>query len=433
MRTRTLASAAGSSALFLCLVASASSAQEASRRAPLIRVYSQDGGGMVLSNYVTPAVEVAEDAYVFAVMMDLDGRIQVLQPDAPGISVRVRANNQLRLPNFFAGFVAPTRRSGRYSASGLSYDNSIRTDDDSRGTVIALASRAPFKLDLITADGDWDNSEIRLLIENRSPSSAAQALARYLGAKGEPIGRDFMRFAGQRESYYAYDDLAYCGYGYGYGSFGGALSIANGLNATGGRVLPGYRAVVIGYDACGFPIIVASRPGRIIRRPALPRQPGDTTVFPKSLTPQGFPRTPGRPRHADAEPRPVPFGAFPVPQPEEPRTEGARIPAPRAQRGDPRVVPGEFRPEASSPTLPSRRPPAEPAQPRAAASGGMQPEYRPAPRVIERSEPVRAAPAPAPVIRERPSPPPAPRAEPARTPIAQPPKTEQATPPPRNR
>jgi hypothetical protein len=249
MRTITLASAAGSSALLLCLIASASSAQNASRRAPLVRVYSQDGGSVV-SNYVTPAIDVSEDAYVFAVMMDLDGRIQVLQPDAPGISVRLRANRQLRLPNFFAGFNAPMHRTGRYPLNVLSYDSHVDMGADSRGTVIALASRAPFQLELIEADGDWDNSEIRRLIENRSPSSAAQALARYLGAKGEPIGRDYMRFAGARQSYYAYDDLSYCGYAYGFGSFGGALSIANALNQGGNRRLAGNR-VLIGYDACG--------------------------------------------------------------------------------------------------------------------------------------------------------------------------------------
>jgi hypothetical protein len=423
MRAKALASATGSAALLLCLVASASSAQ-GSRRAPLIRVYSQDGGGVV-SNYVTPAIEVSEDAYVFAVMMDLDGRIQVLQPDAPGISVRLRSNKPLRLPNFFGGYNAPMQGGGRYTSSGLSYDNSGRTGDDTRGTVIALASRAPFNLELIEANGDWDVSEIRPLIEYRSPSAAAQALALYLGAKGEAIGRDYMRFAGQRQSYYAYDNygydnLAYCGYGYGgYGSLGGALSIANALHRTGNRRLAGYRPVVIGYDACGFPVIVAAQvlPGGGIRSPTppRPRRPGDTTVFPKARIPVAMPRAPG---HADAGPITVPVGVFPLRHSSEPQMREATMAAPDARRAQPRGVPEEFRPQPVSPALPDRRPPVERTAPvhSEPASGGM-PVHRSEPRVIERAAP----------------PPPPPRAEPA--PARQPPpaRTEPATPPPRKK
>lgn len=439
MRTRTFLAVAGFSAFLLCLAASASSAQGVSRRAPLIRVYSQDGGGLV-SNYVTPAIEVSEDAYVFAVMMDLDGRIQVLQPDAPGISVRLRSNKELRLPNFFGGFNAPMR-AGRYTSNGLGYDSFAQMGDDTRGTVIALASRAPFNIELIEADGDWDMSEIRRLIENRSPSSAAQALARYLGAKGEPIGRDYMRFAGRRQSFYAYDDLAYyCGYGYGYGSMGGALSIANALNRAGNRRLPGNR-VLIGYDACGFPVIVAAQvqPGGGIRRPpARPRQPGDTTVFPKGRFPP--PRDPG---DADARPKTVPLGVFPLPQPSESQVQAAPMAAPEARRAEPRGATEAFRPQPISPTLPNRRPVERTAPVHSEpASSAPQPVYRSEPRVIERAEPGRAperirepAPTPAPVVHERPSaPPPAPsptpRVEPARTPAPLP--TEPATPPPRN-
>lgn len=443
MRTRKLASAAGASALLLCLLASTSAAQNASRPAPLIRVYSQDGGGVV-SNYVTPAIEVSEDAYVFAVMMDLDGRIQVLQPDAPGISVRLRANKQLRLPNFFAGFNAPMR-AGRYTSNGLSYDSFGRAGDDTRGTVIALASRAPFNLELIEADGDWDMSEIRRLIENRSPSSASRALARYLGAKGEPIGRDYMRFAGRRQSYYAYDDLGYyCGYGYGYGSMGGALSIANALSRTGNRRLPGNR-VLIGYDACGLPVIVTAQilpAGGRRPIPPRPRQPGDTTAFPEGRFPP-----PRDPSDADARPKTVPIGVFPLPQPSESQVEAAPMDAPEARRAEPRGVTEGFRRQPVSPTRPDRRP-VERAAPvySEPASSAPQPVYRSEPRVIERAEPVRAperirepAPAPAPVVHERPSaPPPAPsltpRMEPARTPAPLPPpvRTEPATPPPRN-
>ena len=84
MRTKGLALGAGSSALLLCLLATTSPAQDKTRqRATIVRVYSNEGTGVV-SNYVTPSIQVSEDAYVFAVMMDLDGHIQVLQPDFRG-------------------------------------------------------------------------------------------------------------------------------------------------------------------------------------------------------------------------------------------------------------------------------------------------------------------------------------------------------------
>ena len=130
MRTKRLASVAGSSALLLCLLATASQAQDRTRqRAPIIRVYSQNGPGVV-SNYVTPAIEVSENAYVFAVMMDLDGRLQVLHPDFPGISVRVQSRKQLRLPNFFAGFNQPYQGSRYGMASRTAW--SRWTSMDSR-------------------------------------------------------------------------------------------------------------------------------------------------------------------------------------------------------------------------------------------------------------------------------------------------------------
>src|ERR1700716_4681773 len=142
MRGARSASAAGGAALFVTLLAASSGAQDGPRqRAPSIRVYSQNGA--IASNYVTPAIEVSEDAYVFAVSLDLDGQIQVLHPAFPGISVRILQHRQLRLPNFFAGF---SHRGSTYDASGryASYSDYYGGRDDSRGTVIALASRAPF-------------------------------------------------------------------------------------------------------------------------------------------------------------------------------------------------------------------------------------------------------------------------------------------------
>src|ERR1700694_1163346 len=114
MRGVRSASAAAVAPLFIALLASPSAGQgESKQRAPSVRVYSQHGG--IASNYVTPAIEVAEDAYVFAVSFDLNGQIQILHPAFPGISVRVLQHKQLRLPNFFAGF---SQSAGRFDASG---------------------------------------------------------------------------------------------------------------------------------------------------------------------------------------------------------------------------------------------------------------------------------------------------------------------------
>src|SRR3954471_95926 len=200
-----LASAAGAAALLACVVSTRSESQEAARtRAPIVRIYSQNGSDAInTSTYVMPVIQVAENAYVFAVAMDLDGQIQVLHPDFPGISVKLAAHRQVSLPDFFAVCSQPMERSYYTSASFLGYDygGSIA---DTRGTVIALASRAPFNLEKIEAGGDWNMSMIRRLIQGRVPSLAAQALAAYIGAAGEPIGRDFMRFAGGAgDGYYA--------------------------------------------------------------------------------------------------------------------------------------------------------------------------------------------------------------------------------------
>ena len=373
MRATGLVSVASASVLLLSFLAPASPAQESSRqRAPVIRVYSQNGG--VISSYVEPAIEVSENAYVFAVMMDLDGRIQVLHPESPGISIRIQSQRQLRLPNFFAGYNAPVESGARYTRNGMVSDDRYQAlGNDTRGSVIALASRAPFNLELIDAGGDWNLSEIRRLIENRSPAEAAQSLARYLGARGEPIGQDFMRFAGQRQdSYYAYDNLGYCGYG-------------------------GY-----GYGACGLPVIGVSS---INRRRFLPRarNPGDTTVFPKSRMPVGFPH---HPMGGDPTARPVPEGIFPLPQRTEPRVRDGARSAPRERRAEPREIPNEFRALPVMPVYPDRsRAPMQQtmparAEPAAAAIGAFP---------VARPEPPR-------VIIQRSPPPPPPKTEPAAVP-----------------
>jgi hypothetical protein len=405
MRATGLVSAS-SSVLLLSLLASSAAAQETSgQRAPVIRVYSQNGG--VVSSYVEPAIEVSENAYVFAVMMDLDGHIQVLHPESPGISIRIQSNRQLRLPNFFAGYNAPMDGGARYTRNGLVSDDRYQAlGSDTRGSVIALASRVPFNFELIEAGGDWNISEISRLIENRSPAAAAQSLAHYLGTKGEPIGQDFMRFAGQRQSsYYAYDNLGYCGYGgYGYGALGGSFYPAQAYTRAAQLRSLGLRPVVVGYDACGLPVIGVSsvNRGRFLPRP---RNPGDTTVFPKSRMPTGFPH---HPMGGDIARRPVPEGIFPLPQRAEPRGRGVTVQAPRERRAEPREIPNEFRPlpvmtgypdRARAPveqTMPSR---AEPAH----AAIGAFPVSRPEPRVIIQQSP---PPAPAPRVRDAPPPPP---------------------------
>ncbi|MDP9204396.1 MAG: hypothetical protein M3P12_02935 [Gemmatimonadota bacterium] len=440
MRTRELASAAGSSALLLFLLASASAAQERARqRAPIIRVYSENGPG-VASNYVTPAIDVSEDSYVFAVMMDIDGHIQILQPDFPGISVRVRSHRQLRLPNFFAGFNDPYQGSQYGMAS---YNSYAGLGDDARGTVIALASRVPFNLELIEADGDWNISAVRRLIERRTPESAAQSLAQYIGAKGEPIGHDYFRFAGQRQNYYAYNgyngynDLAYCGYGgYGY-SAGGAFYGAQAFTRVAQLRSLGLRPFIVGYDSCGLPIVVVApfAPGGMVPfRPPV-RPSGDTTVFPKSHFPQGLAR---RPSTDDR----TPVGVFPLPQRGElPQLRDATISAPRGRRAEPREILEQFRSQPGITAPPERaRIPIERTIPSRAepATTATRPIFRPDPMVSAPSQPARMPermrePAPAPVVHERPpvqSSPPPPSSPPPRMDPA--PRAETpTTPPPR--
>jgi hypothetical protein len=423
MRVTRLMATAGSSALLLCLLATVAPAQNRSRqRAPIVRVYSQDVG--VVSSYVRPIIKVSEDAYVFAVMMDLDGHIQVLHPDHPGISVRIRSDKQLSLPNFFAGYNDP-RQGGRYSGLA-SYNDYQGSENDTRGTVIAIASRAPFNLDLIEAGGDWNISAIRRLIEHRSPESAARSIAEYLAVKGEPVGYDYMRFAGQRQGYYAYDGynayngLDYCGYNrYAYSLFGGAYG-AQGLGNAAALRAAGLRPLFLGYDACGVPIIVVSpfTRGRF-PLPHPQRPPGDTTIFPKSRFPTGVARHPG----ADNAPQ----GIFPLPQRgEQPQMGDVTNTAPQRRRAQPRENMEQFRPQPGNASLPDRvRMPVQRTVPssRPAPAPTAQPVYRPEPRVAAPAERarmperviIREAPprvsAPAPVVRERlaPSSPPPPR------------------------
>ncbi len=394
MRTAKIKVAMGASAFLLCALASASGAQErANQRAPIIRIYSSNGSyALETTSYVTPVIEVAENAYVFAVSMDVDGQIQVLHPDFPGISVRMLAHRQIRLPNFFAGF-AQHRGGGYYSAS--SYDGYNAYDDgytDSRGTVIALASRAPFNLERIESGGDWNMSAIRLLIENRTPQMAAQSLANYLGAKGEPIGRDFLRFAGFRNynSYYAYSPYSACDsyYGFGLGQIRQA-QIFSQINYFRQR---GQTARIIGFDLCGVPIIVPSGTfaGGRFPQPRHPHIPGDTTVFPKGRFPvQGLPHHPPR-----SSAQAAPEGIFPLPRSSLPQMGDVTITAPRGHRAEPGLNLHDYGSHPMS--VPQGRIPVERVTtPRLEpAATGSQPvrEYRPEPRVEAQSRGLRKQP-----------------------------------------
>ncbi|GAC1456538.1 MAG: hypothetical protein PVSMB1_06250 [Gemmatimonadaceae bacterium] len=465
MRVVKLASAVGGSALMLCVLASVSAAQVTARqRAPIIRVYSENGAYVLeTTSYVSPAIEVSENAYVFAVAMDLSGVIQVLHPDFPGISVRMLAHKDLRLPNFFAGFTQPSPGDPAYSSVAYSGYNGYDSGcPDSRGTVIALASRAPFNFDLIEAGGDWNISKIRLLIENRSPRVAAEALAMYLGAKGEPIGRDYMRFAGGRSYYYANSDYnsyspyysySACDpyYGYGFASLRQALFFSQ-IQLLRRR---GQSARIVGFDLCGTPIVVPSGPFVAGRFPVTkpPKGKGDTTSFPRARFPgQPMPRHPSQ-SAAEA----APLGVFPVSRSSLPQMGDVTIQSPRGRHTEPLQVfeghrsqpgsvqvpqrhipvdrampytlsgttgtepPRAYRPEQpGTMTVPQGRVPVERTKPYSVpAATGTQPvrDYRPEPRV-EAPTPTRvperaiASPPPAPVVHERPAapPPPPPRA-----------------------
>lgn len=441
MKTTKLAAVCGSAFLF-CVFASATWAQDNSnRRPPAIRVYSTNGSyALETTSYVTPVIEVGENAYVFAVAEDADGQIQVLHPDFPGISVRMLAHKQINLPNFFAGF----SMAGRSSYLPAMYAGDVAYDDgfqDSRGTVIALASRAPFNLERIESGGDWDMSAIRRLIENRSPQMAAQALANYLGAKGEPIGRDFLRFSGgRRPSYYALDAYSQCDLYYGY-AFAPTLAFNrfrafNRINA----LRQNGQVRILGYDLCGTPIF-AYTPATVLTRPGLPRPGRDTTGLGRPLLPRD---RKGRPLPAQSASSSAAEGVFPLSRRGNlPQIGDVTITAPRGRRSEPAQVLEGYRSQPGIIEAPRRVPIERVTTPRMEPqpTAGQQPQREPSFREL-RPEPQTASPPPArapdpprqsaPVERERPStpPPPPPRAapttqktEPVRT-MAPPPKAQ---------
>jgi hypothetical protein len=382
--------------------------------------------------------------------MDLDGRIQVLHPDFPGISVKIAARRELELPNFFAGFSNPN---GSYNGYGYtSYSESGFESYQTRGTIIALASRAPFDLDRVESGGDWNMAQIRQLIDRRDPEMAAQNLAHFIGAQGEPIGRDFLRFAGGRPGNYGYaDSYAACDafYGSGYGLAGARIQA---LRSVFYLRAAGRQATVVGYDLCGLPI-VAYGPVVVTQYPS-GRSPRDTTVFPKAR----FPRTAGAPRNPGdrADFRPAAVGAFPASRRSEPTQVGdvtVRAPAASGRR-DPREIFEELRARSGSQAFPEARVPTSSGVPRrdpatlttqglheyrpeptvsAPSSTGSFPSdraragasgdgYSAPPRVIHESPPPRVAPAPVSTAAPPQSSPP---------PSSPPPRAEATKPPPR--
>lgn len=432
MKTAKLA-AVGGSAFLLCVLAAASSAQDnANRRPPAIRVYSTNGSyALETTSYVTPVIEVGENAYVFAVAEDADGQIQVLHPDFPGISVRMLAHKAINLPNFFAGFGTTSRNYMPVMYSGdVAYDDGFM---DSRGTVIALASRAPFDLEKIESGGDWNMSAIRNLIENRSPLMAAQALANYLGAKGEPIGRDYMRFySGRRHSYYALDAYSQCDlyYGYAYAptlAFNRFRAFAriNSLRQSG-------QVRILGYDLCGTPIF-AYTPATVLGQPFGHRPVLDSTRLRPKLPRD---RT-GRPHPAQTASGSAAEGAFPLTRRGNlPQIGDVTITAPRGRRSEPGQVLEGYRSQPGISEAPRRVPVERVSSPRMdpQPTAGQQPQREPSFREL-RPEPQTASPPPTrtadPPRQSPPPPPPAPRPSPP------PPRVEttmqKTTPPPANR
>ncbi|MFL5479377.1 MAG: hypothetical protein ACJ79X_10205 [Gemmatimonadaceae bacterium] len=438
MRALRLWSALGAVAVMLCAFANVSGSQERAHRGPPgIRIHSSSGTDVInTSTYVTPQIELSENAYVFSVAMDLDGQIQVLHPDFPGLSVKVSAHKQLHLPNFFAGF-------NQHSYDGYSGDFQHYTQGgwgDTRGVAIALASRAPFNLERIERGGDWDIAALRRLLENRAPEDAAYALASYIGAEGEPIGHDYMHFAGGQSNAYAYNDYSYNDYAYYtspcdsyYGYYfvpGQGYALLRELNTSGRGRVGGQQAKVVGYDVCGVPIIsfgpVAAQGHFPL--PGQPRSTGDTTVFPKARMPRGTPRHPPQSSAmGSAE------GAFPTNRSGLPQLGDVTITAPKGRRSEPGQILNGYGAQPVLMPAPEGRMPVDRSYGGGsvtAASGG-QPlrEARPEPRVESpppsRSPEPRAAPAP--VVHEHPAPPP-PRVDPATTkaePLRAPPQSRQ--------
>ena len=415
--------ALGSAMIPGLLVAGVADAQSASRKAPRINLNTALGGA-VATNYIEPSVTLSEDAYVFVISVDVDRNIQILHPTDIDLSIKMVAKRQLQLPRFFAGFGGGDLYSTRSGMGYASYDAYGSGYSDTRGTMIALASRTPFNLAAISSGGDWDLVSLRRLVDDREPYAAASLLAKYLGAPGEPIGRDVHRFAGARHFYNTfYNNAAY----YDCGLYSGALGYARGFRS--GYAISFFRAAQLaeagyvvrfrGYDACGQPRFDVY-PTTLVGTP--PGRPPAVGAFPAGRLPSTAPRNPTREQSASgrqvvgsrptrggytdgdnapamptriSEPRPVPERFHPQP------VGGTVSERPRVSESNPAPRGGTIQSERPSPPRESPPPPPERMSvPRPIPERVSQPVYTP-----ERTEPRH--------VPERSSPPPPPRSEPS--------------------
>jgi hypothetical protein len=253
----------------------------------------------------------------------------------------------------------------------------------------------------VESGGDWNVETIRRLIENRAPASAAHALAAYLGAKGESIGTDYMRFASARYSdYYASSPLYGCDLYYGGYNPGLAFSRLAVLNRVGQLRRSGRSVRILGYDFCGMPIVAYGPSVPTRNRPRTPGDPSDTLVT------KGHVRPPRSGQSAQSFPRAA-LGSFPLTRGETRQAGDALITPPRQNRRDPDGIFAAPSNTGQVTTLGERNRvrTERGASPRAETGvvGTLAPREYPRPIVRE-----------APVVHERPSnpPPPPPRAQP---------------------
>jgi hypothetical protein len=250
---------------------------------------------------------------------------------------------------------------------------------------------------LIESGGDWNMSTIRRLIENRNPESAEQALASYLGAKGEPIGRDYFRFAGNQNynSYNYASGYTSCDqYAYGYAPtlaarFFQASSTINLLRQRG-------VGASIGYDFCGLPyVIIRNRMGPGAPGGILPPRGHDTTGVPGSRVAQ---HKGSRPPFGQSAASSAAIGVFPPSRrPDFPQIGDVTITAPRTRAGLSSQGIGGSQSRPGMTSVPAGRVPVERITPRnepAAATGTMPVHnYQPPPQSA-RPTPTRAPDAP---------------------------------------
>jgi hypothetical protein len=160
--------------------------QRIGRPAPTISIYTV--GNIHGASEVTPHVRLTEDANVLVIERGPNGEIRVLFPESPERPATIVGGAPFELPSFFSGFDSHQRiGQTRYVASG--------------GTVIGLASRAPFNFEPISSGSEWNIDAIRGLIQGLGPGLARSALARRLGAKDEPIGLASMWFGADHPGY----------------------------------------------------------------------------------------------------------------------------------------------------------------------------------------------------------------------------------------